>query len=162
IPAFANGPAVIGAVEPGSAAEQVGLERGDLIVKIGNRENPTWTDVQDLVVLNPGHPVKITVRHGQETKEIDLQPFEDHEKVGEAGIHPVWGPNSKLVVVQAVRAGTPAGEAGLKQHDQILAINGQPVDQDFAGRTTLIREIQNSGGHPITLTVKRGDETLDL
>ena len=164
MPAYENGPAVIGAVDPGSAAEQAGMQPGDLIVKIGNQENPTWTDVKDLVVLSPGHSIKVAVRRGQETRQIDLQPSSvnfDEEKVGNAGIYPVLGPNSKLVV-GTVQADKPAGEAGLKPYDQILAINGQTVEQNFAGRNTLIAAIQNSGGQPVTLTVKRGEETIDI
>src|SRR5260370_1493145 len=148
--AYANKPAVIGAVDPGSPAEQAGIQRGDLIAKIDGQDNPTWTDVQDRILLNPGQGMQVTVKRDGETRQIDLQPSSlnyDQERIGDAGIRPVLGPTSKLFV-DAVSRDAPAQEAGLKPGDQIVAFNAHPVEQNFAGRDQLVRGIQNSGGQP--------------
>lgn len=53
--------------------------------------------------------------------------------------------------------GTPALTAGLAPGDEIVAIDGQPIDGDWSRAVTLI---QDSKGAPITLTVDRdGTET---
>ena len=76
--------------------------------------------------------------------------------------------------------GMPGEQAGLKVGDQIIAVNGKPVESNvdpsnasatanadpnaksFHGQFDVIREIRASAGQPITLTVKRGDETLTI
>src|SRR5579864_3794626 len=45
-PAYEEGPAIIGWVDEGSPAAMAGIEPGDRIVRIGNRENPQWGDVE--------------------------------------------------------------------------------------------------------------------
>jgi regulator of sigma E protease len=57
-----------------------------------------------------------------------------------------------------VAAGSAAEAVGLQPGDRILSIDGQPTTQ-FDELATLI---QQSGGRPVTLTVKRADQQLSL
>ncbi len=164
MPAFEGHPAVVNAVETGSPAEKAGIEPGDLIVSINGQETPTWRDAEDLVLVNPDQEVPVAVKRNGATKELNLHvgTFQvESEKIGYAGFRPDPGPNAKIVV-QAVSPGEPAAEAGLKPGDQIVAVNGTPVEQSFYGEQRVIQAIRTSNGQPITLTVKRGDETLDI
>ncbi len=52
----------------------------------------------------------------------------------------------------------PAAKAGLKPKDVILKINGQTL----SGATELTDLIENSGGNPLTLHIKRAGEESDL
>ncbi len=52
----------------------------------------------------------------------------------------------------------PAGKAGLKAKDMILKINGEAL----SGASELTDFIENCGGNPLTLTVRRGKELLEL
>jgi regulator of sigma E protease len=179
VPAYWNQPPVVNAVAPDSPAEKAGLQRGDLITSIEGHENPTWRDVEDYIAINPDHDLPVTVKRGSEIKQLTLpvssQVFEQ-ERIGEAGFEPFFGSETRLIV-RAVSPGSPGDQAGLKAGDEIIAVNGKPVspgasparDSDGSpGETVLhgsldvIREIQRSGEQPVTLTVKRGEETIPL
>lgn len=179
MPTFVNQPAVINAVAPGSAAEASGIRHGDVIERIDGVSNPTWGQLNDIIVLNPGQELPVTVRRGNETVNLKLnvgtQEIE-REKIGEAGMQPFLGPNTKIVVV-GIQPGMPAEQAGLKVGDQIIALNGRPVEAGADPATTppgdpnsaplyseadIIRIIRASNDQPISMTVRRGDETLNI
>ena len=179
MPTFVNQSATVSAVVPESPAEAAGIRRGDVIEKIDGVSSPTWGQVNDVTMLNPGHEVPVVVRRGQQTLNLNLnvatQEF-NREKIGEAGLQPFLGPNAKIVV-RVIAPGMPADQAGLKVGDQLVAVNGRPVEADADPATTgpadassgplyseadIIRVIRASKDQPVTLTVKRGDETLNI
>src|SRR5262244_141794 len=45
-PAFVDQPGVVAYVKPNSAAQQIGIQPGDRIVRIAGIENPTWEQTQ--------------------------------------------------------------------------------------------------------------------
>jgi regulator of sigma E protease len=165
VPAYVLKPAVINTVKPGSPADRAGIQRGDLIIKIGNQENPTWRDVQDRVLLNPDQDIPITIKRGDQIKELILHPSVnkiDQEKIGYAGFTPDTGPNTKLVI-GSVQPGSPADEAGIKPGDSIVAIDGAKVEQSLYGwEEQVVRTIRTGGGQPVTLTLNRNGETFDV
>jgi regulator of sigma E protease len=55
-----------------------------------------------------------------------------------------------------VMPGKPAARVGLKPKDVVTAINGKAVSK----WSDLAREIQESGGKPVELNIRRGNETL--
>ncbi len=57
-----------------------------------------------------------------------------------------------------VTAGSPGESAGLKSGDVILAINGQEITK----WEEVSERIQNSGGGPVALTIKRDTDTMTL
>src|SRR5262245_23390168 len=163
-PSYMDKPALVAGVAAGSAAEKAGIKPGDLIVKIENEENPTYGDVFYRVMLNPDLVLPITVRRGGESLQLELKPAAvklDDDSVGSAGLEPQYGPNAKLYVAQ-VNRGEPADQAGVKVEDQIIAINGVPVDQDDSGREALIKAIGSSDGKPVVLGVIRTGQKLDI
>ncbi|RUL88180.1 trypsin-like peptidase domain-containing protein [Tautonia sociabilis] len=60
-------------------------------------------------------------------------------------------------VVLEVQPGTPAGEGGLLQGDQIIRVNDQPVS-DFDGLVRAVNPLPV--GEPAVLTIRRGNEVL--
>ena len=162
--AYKTWPAEVNAVEPGSPAEQAGIRRGDLIVKIDGEENPLWRDVEDSILVNPGQTIPVTVKRNDQTIDLSLpvasRPYEQ-EEIGYAGFRANYGPDAKLVVRRIVKD-KPGEQAGLQPGDQIVAVNGKPVEQSLYGNGDVISAIRESNGQPVTLTVKRGDETLNI
>lgn len=59
--------------------------------------------------------------------------------------------------IAAVAANTPAEAVGLKKDDVIIAIDGQKTEK----WGDIVELIGNSEGKPVTLAVKRGDETVE-
>jgi regulator of sigma E protease len=176
IAAFTTKPAVVNAISLGSAAESAGLQRGDLIVKINGLENPTWQDVRQYEMIHPDQEIPVVINRDGQIKELKLSPVgqqTEFEKIGYAGLEPYYGSNTKLIV-RRVAKGSPAEAAGLKDGDQILAVNGRPVrmdappseatagEQGFYGQNDVIRYINTINGQEVALTVKRGDETVEI
>ena len=62
------------------------------------------------------------------------------------------------VVIKEVFAGSPAEESGIKPEDIILKVDGKkPADVDDA-----VSMITGDAGTKVTVTIKRGDKTLDF
>lgn len=61
-------------------------------------------------------------------------------------------------IVTTVLDDSPAAQAGMKDGDYVKAVDGQPIEK----WAELSQFIQENGGKKITLTVERGDETLEL
>lgn len=177
---YINNQPVVNAVAVGSAAEAAGIRRGDLILSIDGTQNPNWSQVEDSIMVNPGHEIPVAVRRGNETIELKMPVTSieiQSEKIGEAGLEPFYGPNTK-VEIGAVSPGMAGDQAGMKVGDEIVAVNGKPVvsgddpskpaatagsnTETLHGRFDIIREVRSKGEQPITMTLKRGDETFDI
>lgn len=161
MPVYVDKPALVYGVERDSPAEKAGLQPGDLIQRINGTENPTWQEVLDSVAVNPDQDVTLLVKRASEIKQVTMHVASsqlDQEKMGDSGLEPA---EEKLTVL-VVSPGSPAAEAGLKVGDNVVSVNGVPIDQTRRGAQEVISKIRGSQGKPITLTVKRDNATLDI
>ncbi|HLG16149.1 MAG TPA: RIP metalloprotease RseP [Blastocatellia bacterium] len=158
-PSYPEKPALIRAVDLDSPAERAGLKPGDLIVKIDGRENPLWRDVEDYVALHNDQDVALTVKRGERTIEaivhLSSRTF-DQERIGYSGVSPTQ------LVVLSVNPDSPAAEAGLQPGDQLIRVNGEPVDQRFVGWDQVVAAVQGSNGNPVSLTVSRDGHVQEV
>lgn len=85
-----------------------------------------------------------------------------HVQIGYGGIGLRPGPtdDQKSVQVLALTPGGAAEAAGLKVGDLILAVDGHPVDPANVG--AMAERVRGEEGTTVTLTVKRGEQTLTL
>ena len=67
-------------------------------------------------------------------------------------------PLQPTAVVAGLEKGLPAQKAGLRAHDRIVAIDGHPI----TGFDQVRALISTSGGHPVSLTVRRNGTTVHL
>jgi regulator of sigma E protease len=67
-------PAEVGRVQPGSAAEQGGVQPGDVILSIDGSTVQRFEDVQQIVRLNPGVPMTIVVRRDGQEQTLHITP----------------------------------------------------------------------------------------
>ena len=179
MPMFLDHQAVVNAVAPGSAGEAAGIQRGDVIEKLDGISNPTWSQLGDTVLINPGSELPVVVQRNGQTVNLKLKVTAEavnSETIGEAGLQPYQGANTKIIVYSTA-SGMPADQAGMKPGDQIVAVNGRPVEAGADPATTpaadpttgplyseadIIHIVRASKDQPITMTVKRGDETLAI
>ncbi|PYT06136.1 MAG: hypothetical protein DMF60_09960, partial [Acidobacteria bacterium] len=159
VPAYLNKPVLVKAVEPNSPAERAGLQPGDLIVKIDGIANPTWQDLEDHIAVNPEQDLPLVIKRADQTTQIILHVGShafDQEKIGYSGLKA----DDERITVKDVAPGEPASVAGLQPGDNIIAVNGNRIEQSEYGQMEIIRAIRSSVDKPLTLTLRREDGTI--
>src|SRR5512145_2220840 len=64
--------AEIGHVKEDSPAAKAGLKEGDLIVRFGDKADPTWEEVMMAEVVSAGKPIPLLIRRGPELLNINV------------------------------------------------------------------------------------------
>ncbi len=150
VPEFVLAQAVIGIVEPGSPAEKAGLQPGDLVVSLDDKEKPDWQAVQNDFLTSPGRALPIVIERAGRRIQTTITPERrGREEAGYAGMLPVI-----RTVVRAVQPNSPAMAAGVKPGDEIIRVNG--VDLRNSGRT-IQQAIQETTEKTFPITVVRNE-----
>jgi regulator of sigma E protease len=160
-PAYLSRPALVGVVQPGSAAEKAGLRPGDIITRLGSAEVATWEQLEMAVASRPEREVEmVVIRDGREerlTIRPDLTELRTRGdarfEIGTIGVWPDVNPS-----IRALVAGQPAEQAGLKPNDVIVSINGERMV--FASQVS--EAISKHPGQEIQMVVRRDgvDQTI--
>lgn len=87
-------PTDVGEVTPGSAAERGGVKPGDVILEVDGHAVDRFEEVQQIVRLNQGTPMKLVVRRGGQDTALTVTPtvrditdnFGSEHKIGFLGI----------------------------------------------------------------------------
>lgn len=66
--------AEIGGVQPGSPAEEAGLQKGDLVLSINGQEVARWEDLSRLILSSGDEPLEVKFRRGGQDLQVALQP----------------------------------------------------------------------------------------
>lgn len=151
-PAFVDQPGVIAYVKPGSPAAQAGMLAGDRIVRIAGIENPTWEQIGLKVMLSPNESLPVSINRGGQILDKTIVPKSiTSSEVGSAG----WSPEQSIIVAD-VDPGMPAAKAGLKEGDEIVAVDGKPVRVIDA----LIDNLQETKDQIVNVDVLRNGQRL--
>ncbi len=144
-------PTVIGWVFKDSAAAKAGFQVGDRITRVEDEQDPNWKQVEMKAALNPGQPLDVVVdRNGQSIEKTIVPEAEGLDRIGYAG----WAPKENAVIITDLQPGMPAEKAGLKEGDQILALDGKPLPALAA----MVESLEVTKDKPITLTVLRNGQ----
>ena len=133
--------ALISAVIPGSAADEVGLKGGDVIVLFNQSAVENSADLRNAVgLVRPGMEADMEYyRDGvRESATVRIQAFKEAASPDPNVISRLHGAkfknvspdgkNKQGVVVIDITAGSPAESTGLKENDIIVGINQQAVN----------------------------------
>src|SRR6185436_3229836 len=115
--------AVIADVRIGSPAEKAGLQKGDRIVSYHGKQDPTWQDLQDEIMVRLDEEVPLTVERNGQLVQLHLTPRVEkngNDLVGKVDLEPPID----HVLVDQINANSPAERSGLQAGDKITAING--------------------------------------
>lgn len=156
--------AVLNAIVPGSAADEAGLQAGDVVVSLNGRQINSAAELRTQIgLLRVGEPVQIEVlREGKrisvsarvtprEVTEVSGDDFPNPRLAG-ATFRNFQGPagNQQGVVVTQVAPGSRAWQNGLRPGDIITQANRR----DLAGVSALA-EVMAAPGAQVVLRVRR-------
>ena len=157
IPTFAEILPTIDAIRADSPAGQAGIQVGDRVTKIDEQDITTKNEVYAAVAESGGRSLTVEVRRGDTLKTFLVTPeLYDPENVE----HPLYviGIEEAAPIVTAVMPDMPAAEAGLKENDRILEIQGETI-QTWSQMTRIVKAHPNV---PLTMKVDREGAILTL
>lgn len=148
----------IGAVLPGSLAQEIGFKPDDRIVEINYQEIGSWNEaIENLTFKQMGKVKQIqVVRNGKlitlnaDGKKI-IRAIADKKPLG-------LEPYGIRVVLQMVETLKPAGQAGFKKYDTILSVNQTRIH----GPSQFSSIIKENKQKEISIQIKRKDSVFHL
>ncbi len=151
---YTEGPAKVGYVESGSPAETAGFKTGDVIISINGRSISDWTKALSLIAVNPNTDLHVTVDRGGTKDTLVLRPAAATDlKIGISGLVP-----DLPAEIGKLKPGFPAEQAGLKENDKILAVDGKTI-YHWNQFSSLVRE---SRGKTLNLTIERLGKRIEV
>lgn len=138
-------------VAPDSLLAEAGLRDGDIILTLNEQHfQDTQSFWERLRSLDSGQPATLTVQRSDQEAPVRLTftPAFD-------GAQAEMG---NFAQIAGVVPGAPAELAGIQPGDIVIAFNGEPITgmDDFRALT------QTNAGQEVTVTLLRGDQTLDV
>ncbi len=158
---------LISRVQPGSPAAASGLKRGDVIVKLANRE---VADPAELRILTAGLDVGAQVplvfyREGAaQTVNVKISELPDAPEAAFLGFHvrEVPAGEGKIAIeVDQVNPAGPAFQAGLRPGTRIIGV-GQLRIGSMADFERAIRRINPERGLPLVVQLPEGGQPVFL
>lgn len=152
-------PAVIDVVQ-GSPAEQIGLQKNDLILEVNNVPVATWQDYLVQIVIYPEQEIDLKYsRAGEEltTKVTTTLNPQLKQPAGYLGVEPFEFVGNEPVI-DKVGADTPAEAAGLMAGDVVKKIG----DTDVRTWMQMTELIQKQGGESVALQIERSGESKEI
>ncbi len=144
------------AVEEGSPADRAGLEAGDVILSYADRTTPTLNEFRGITDDKVRTETTIVVlRDGRTVGPLKITPSRRHDQ---ALVGISMGVDAEHTMVASIRSESPAAGAGIRRGDEITAVADEPVG-DWP---ELLQALADHAGESVMLTVRRGDEELEL
>lgn len=152
VQADADDPVQIGIVEPDSAAERAGLQRGDRVVTVDGKPLEDWEEFRISILISANEPLQLgIVRDG---RELNIEVTPDVAEGQGSGILGVYSPVPPQI--GPVEEGGLAEAAGLREGDVVTAINGEAVYH----WNHLASALTDTPGAPLALTLSRGGQIV--
>jgi regulator of sigma E protease len=156
---------VVGQVRLDSPAALAGLQRGDQIVRVGERNVEDTEELQIALIrqfTNDGQ-IPMRVRHDGVERSLTLRVTEDRRALTEPGrLLPGLGFDlaawNAPTLIDSAPADSAGARAGLRTGDQLLAVDGQTV----ANRSEFIGLVMNAPGREISIEVERQGQRLRI
>jgi regulator of sigma E protease len=156
---------VVGQVRLDSPAAAAGLQRGDEIVRVGDRNVEDTEELQIALIrqFTDDGVIPLRVRRDGGERALTLRVDADRRAMTEPGkLLPglgfdlaTWNANT---LVHDAPAGSAGARAGLKAGDRLLAVDGQAI----ANRMEFIDLVSGAPGRDISIEVERGGQRLRM
>jgi regulator of sigma E protease len=156
---------LVGQVRQDSPAALAGLQRGDLVVRVGERRVEDTEQLQIALIrqFTDDGVVPLRVRRDGAERTLTLRVMEDRRSLTEPGrLLPglgfdlaTWNADT---MVESVPPESAGARAGLRAGDRLLAVDGQAV----ANVSAFIDAVKRSPGRDISIEVERGGGRLRI
>ena len=154
---------LVGAVNDDSLAMQAGIEVGDRIVSIDNKEVVSLKDLNTLLALRIGETGSILVNYKKPNSDLKysesvniedwLSSELDQSIISSFGILPFIPP-----IVSSVQVGSPADKSGIESGDQIIRVGDNVIRTWYE----LVEEISSIPDKETSLTIKRNGTSFSV
>jgi regulator of sigma E protease len=156
---------VVGQVRLDGPAAVAGLQRGDQIVRVGQRNVADTEELQIALMrqFSDDGLIPLTVRRAGAERSVTLRVTADRRTLTEPGkLLPGLGFDlatwNAAVMVDSVPADSAGARAGLRSGDRLFAVDGQPV----ANSSQFISLVSAAADRNISLGVERRGERLSI
>ncbi len=134
----------VGTFSPAVPAPGAALRPGDTVLAVEGVPISSWRDLEHRLARRGLQPTVLEVQRGSERLGFTVTP----QPLWTLGIEP-----RTRIVVRGVANGQPAAAAGFRPGDQILSVDGLPIETAEAFQ----RAIQSGERHPLAIAVQRED-----
>src|ERR1700676_1460236 len=156
---------VVGQVRLDSPAATAGLQRGDQIVRVGDRSVADTEELQIALIreFTDDGVIPLRVRRDGSERSLTLRVAADRRAMTEPGMLlpglgfdlATWNANT---LIHDVPVGSAGARAGLRAGDRVLAVDGQPV----VNTTEFVAMVNAAPGRDISIEVERAGERLRI
>lgn len=143
---------IVDSTMEGYVAQEIGLQKEDKIIQIGDYKINNKYDMQKSLEKNNGEEILIKIERQGEIKEYKIKPTGVASKY--TGIY--LDDNCKIVTTDK---DSPAEKQGIQANDKLIKINHEEIQGDLE---KAIEIIQEKGQGTILLTVEREKEEIEI
>ena len=147
----------IDSVVPNYAAEQVGLESNDELLKIDGETVRLKSDIDEKVQNSNGEAITLTIKRNDEIKDIQIVPTVVETKA--IGIYLGAEEEDLSGEIKSIYQNSPAEKAGIIAGDKILSVNGENPEGD---PYKIVELISNSEANEIVLEIQRNNQIIQF
>lgn len=124
-------PPIVGTVLPGTAAAEAGLQQGDRIVAIDERDVRSWSEMTKRIAAAPEEELQVQIERDGKRLDRVITPkkivvrnaYKVAETRGRLGVSTLFSAPE----IGIIDPESPAYQEGLRTGDVITSINGEPV-----------------------------------
>ena len=143
---------VVDSTIPEYAAEQAGIQSGDMIVELNGEKVDNKYDLDDIMQNANGEEILVKVERNGEILEFNIKPTEVQSKV--TGMYL----DDKCQVIM-VDKGSSSEKQGIQANDVITKINNEETNGDT---NKIIEALQQEETGTIPLTIQRGNAEINI
>ena len=143
---------VVDSTIPDYAAEQAGIQSGDIILELNGEKVDNKYDLDGIMQKSTGEEILVKVERNGETLDFHIKPTEVKSKV--TGMYL----DDKCQVIM-VDKGSSSEKQGIQANDVITKINNVETNGDT---NKIIEALQQEGTETISLTIQRGNEEINM
>ena len=143
---------VVDSTIPEYAAEQAGIQSGDVIVELNGEKVDNKYDLDNIMQNATGEDILVKVERNEEILEFNIKPTEVKSRV--TGIY--LDDKCQVIIVDK---GSSSEKQGIQANDIITKINNVETNGDT---NKIIETLQQEGIGTFLLTIQRGNESINI